>query len=158
MLRPDTKFLLQAIFGIVMIALAVVLLCLLPGFMMDSGRRACMRWLRSPTNQASLRECALELLKKYPAGSVEIEGVFLTQDRVPELVRRIPPPASGWGVQIVHGDGAASGHVRPVSLGGFESYCFHVGDSNLVIEGATKISPGFYLSRSSDAARIPKFH
>lgn len=152
-MKPDTKFFLLVMAGMLAAALGVMLLCLLPGFMMDSGTRACFRWLRSTANQEALRECAAALLQEYPQGSASFERGFIPADRVPNLIRQIPPPESSWAVQVIPANGSKAGRVLMLSLGGFQSHGLYVGNTNLVIEGAERIAPGIYVRDSSQRSR-----
>ena len=54
-MKRDWKILLVTVAGALAALAGVIGLCLLPGYMMDSGRRACLRWLRSPSNREALR-------------------------------------------------------------------------------------------------------
>lgn len=145
MISRYTRFLLLLIVGMLAAAVGVSLLCLLPGYLMDSGHRNCLRWLQSPANQETLREVAASLLRDYPEGTSTFELGLLPLNRTPDLIQSIPPPASGWRVRIATGDKATDGHIVMLSLGGFASYALHVGDTNFVMVGAKRIAPGIYL-------------
>jgi hypothetical protein len=132
--RLDIKFLLLAFSGILAVTLAVVAWCLLPWYVADSGSRACLRWLRVSENQQALRLCADNLLKAYPGGSPSLSEGGVPVQRVPEVLRRIPPPRSGWCVVVPATTG--SRHIELFSPGGFGSYLLYVGSTNFVMEGA----------------------
>jgi hypothetical protein len=147
-MNRDWMILLMSVTGALAALAAVIGLCLLPGYMMDSGRRECLRWLRSPPNQEALRNCAEQLLRDYPNGSAGFDRGIVPAERLPDLIRHIPPPRSGWCVVVKPAESNADWQVQLLSLGGFSSCALYVCSTNVTIDDARKIAPGIYFHES----------